>query len=173
MKTRLAQKGAKHIGEALKINKALTDLWCVPPPHNTLPHTTATRCARFVVCTGAGSRDCSLFGPCSLSNNKFGSEGAKHIGEALKINKTLTDLKCVLAPHDKSPCSQLPKVLDLLSAGEPVPVIATCLAHAVLLITRSAWEVPSTSVRLSTSTRHSPNFSACRSPGHADPRHSC
>jgi hypothetical protein len=89
---KITSEGAEHICEALKINKALTDLWCVLPPHDTLPRTTATRCARFVVCTGAGSRDCSLFGPCRLADDKIGAEGAKHIGEALEINKTLTDL---------------------------------------------------------------------------------
>jgi hypothetical protein len=40
---------------------------------------------------------CSLFGPLSLKNNKIGTEGAKHIGEALKINKALAALKCALA----------------------------------------------------------------------------
>jgi hypothetical protein len=81
-------EGAKHIGEALKINKALTSLKCAP----ALPlHKSKSAC--FVVSRGALARECSLFGPRSLLGNCIGAEGVKHIGDALKMNKALTSLK--------------------------------------------------------------------------------
>jgi hypothetical protein len=99
----IGAEGAKHIGEALKINKALTSLQYAPvsPFHQS-------KCARFVGSKGAES-GCCLCGPCSLYRNEIGAEGAQRIGEALKINKALTTLKCALA------APQLP-VLALLSA---------------------------------------------------------
>eukprot|EP00962_Isochrysis_galbana_P031041 scaffold10094_cov128-Isochrysis_galbana.AAC.2 len=53
--------------------------------------------AGFVVSRVLTLCGCSLFGPCSLTYNQILAEGAKHIGEALKINKTLTSLECVPA----------------------------------------------------------------------------
>jgi hypothetical protein len=38
-----------------------------------------------------------MFGPLSLVFNRIFAGGAKHIGEALKINTALTALKCALA----------------------------------------------------------------------------
>jgi hypothetical protein len=76
--------------------------------------------ARATVVKGAGFVDRApticcpsfcIFDPRSLERNSIGVKGAVHIGEALKINKTLTTLECALAslPHVKN-------VLILLSA---------------------------------------------------------
>eukprot|EP00962_Isochrysis_galbana_P002850 scaffold787_cov115-Isochrysis_galbana.AAC.2 len=89
------------MGEALKINKTLTTLECAHP----LSHRPKPKCARFVVSRVRGS---SLFGPCSLNDNEIGDEGAQHIGDALKINKTLTTLECAhpLSHRPKPKCAR-------------------------------------------------------------------
>jgi hypothetical protein len=89
---RIGAEGAKHIGDSLKINKALTTLECAlaaPQLPNALALLSAGR--GLTVC------GCSLFDPRSLYNNQIGHEGAQHIGEALKSNTVLTMLECVLA----------------------------------------------------------------------------
>eukprot|EP00962_Isochrysis_galbana_P016121 scaffold4613_cov129-Isochrysis_galbana.AAC.16 len=48
---------------------------------------------------------CSLFDLHSLERNKIGDTGAQHIDEALKINKTLTTLKC--APSFQPPQAKM------------------------------------------------------------------
>jgi len=88
----IGDEGAQHIGKALKINKALTTLKCAlgSPPSEAKMRS---------LCCQQGLTGCgySLFGPRSLQQNDIGAEGAQHIGEALKINKALTTLKCALA----------------------------------------------------------------------------
>jgi hypothetical protein len=51
----IGNKGAQHIGEALKENTTLTVLECVPASPSI------AKCARFVVSKVADARDCSLF----------------------------------------------------------------------------------------------------------------
>eukprot|EP00962_Isochrysis_galbana_P052902 scaffold24379_cov122-Isochrysis_galbana.AAC.2 len=77
---------------------------------------------------------CSLFGPRSLVNNNIRAQGAQHIGEALKINKALTDLKCSPTSHPRA------------------------ILGKTILVTGA----PSTSARALRSTRHSPSSSARR-----------
>lgn len=83
-----------HIGEALTMNEALTSLKCaaISPIAQAKYATTAEG-------RGGGGkanvpRNSSLCFCLSLNDNKIGVEGAKHIGEALKMNKALTSLKC-------------------------------------------------------------------------------
>eukprot|EP00962_Isochrysis_galbana_P031042 scaffold10094_cov128-Isochrysis_galbana.AAC.3 len=106
-RNRIGDQGAQHIGEGLKNNKALTTLKCAlaSPP------------SQFRMCLlccqqGLTVCGCSLFGPRSLFNNNIGAEGARCIGEALKMNTALTTLECALASL------QLQNVLASLSAGE-------------------------------------------------------
>jgi hypothetical protein len=84
----IGDEGAQYIGEALKINKALTTLKCALTAPQ-LPNALALLSAG-----GADVCDCSLFYPCSLHANNIGDKGAWHIGEALKMNKALTNLEC-------------------------------------------------------------------------------
>eukprot|EP00962_Isochrysis_galbana_P016122 scaffold4613_cov129-Isochrysis_galbana.AAC.17 len=56
--------------------------------HCSKPNMLALLSAGLTVC------GCSLFDLHSLERNEIGDTGAQHIGEALKINKTLTTLMC-------------------------------------------------------------------------------
>jgi hypothetical protein len=98
--------GAKYIGEVLKKNTILTSLKCAPasPCHSCQMCSLCCQQGALTVC------GCSLFDPRSLDRNRIGATGAMHIGEALKINKTLTSLTC--AP----PCPTPVKCVALLSA---------------------------------------------------------
>eukprot|EP00962_Isochrysis_galbana_P061194 scaffold36295_cov126-Isochrysis_galbana.AAC.6 len=60
---------------------------------------------------------CSLFDPRSLVNNDIHAGGAQHIGEALKSNTVLTDLKCSPTSDPRARFLALQNVLALLSAG--------------------------------------------------------
>jgi hypothetical protein len=78
---KIGDAGAQRIGEALKINKALTTFENAPAPpqvQNELALLSAR--GRLTVC------GCSLFDPRSLRDNNIKDEDAQHIGEAVKIN---------------------------------------------------------------------------------------
>jgi hypothetical protein len=91
--SKIGDAGAQRIGEALKINKALTSLKYASRIRTT-PNQMRSLCCQQGALTVCG---CSLFGPRSLSENEIGDEGAKHISEALKMNTALTSLKCAPA----------------------------------------------------------------------------
>eukprot|EP00962_Isochrysis_galbana_P061193 scaffold36295_cov126-Isochrysis_galbana.AAC.5 len=132
------------MGEALKINTVLTTLKCAlafPPSQVKL----------CLLCCQQGLTilDSSLFGPRSLERNRAGDIGARSLARAFKDNKALTSLKCAPA----SPPPQV-KMRSLCCQQGLTAVIAPCLALAVFEATKSVQKAPSTSVRLSRSTRH-------------------
>jgi hypothetical protein len=87
MRRNIGSEGAKHIGEALKINQNLTHLECARCQAPMLPNVLA------LFSVGALA---PIAPPClvltDLRNNDIGAEGTKHISEALNSNKALTTL---------------------------------------------------------------------------------
>ena len=90
----LGPEGGAAIAEALKVNKTVVDIKCVP----ALPCEPHRRHA--FACYRRGNKTHADHSARSLEYNSLGPEGGAAIAEALKVNETVTTIKCVLSPRE-------------------------------------------------------------------------
>jgi Ran GTPase-activating protein (RanGAP) involved in mRNA processing and transport len=105
--------GAKHLGEALVTNTTLKELRYAAPP---LPRSRKSQRLNLLLAAADTliAPSFNLFRPSlsfraslrSLDSNKIGPDGAKHLGEALKVNKALTNLKYAAFRPNPTLCSR-------------------------------------------------------------------
>ena len=105
----LGPEGGAAIAEALKVNETVVDIKFVPSCR-VCPAATASPLVTD------GVTPCHAF-PCSLQSNKLGPEGGRAIAEALKVNETVTTIKCV--PH--SPFSVRPRSVAIATRLRLLP----------------------------------------------------
>jgi Ran GTPase-activating protein (RanGAP) involved in mRNA processing and transport len=102
----LKAEGAKHLCDALKVNKTLTKLMYAALHLTTLLSPARARLLLLAAADTLSAPSFNLFRPslscraslCSLRNNIIGPDGAKHLSEALVTNTTLTELKYAACP---------------------------------------------------------------------------
>jgi len=97
----LGPEGGVAIAEALKINKTITNIKCGFPCLLLPPFSCLSSRLLFVTATVTTFRSFRAY-LYSLGWNGIGPEGGVAIAEALKINKTITNIKygfpCLLLP---------------------------------------------------------------------------
>lgn len=103
----VGNEGATALGEALQNNSTLSQLLCVALRRLLMHTVRAAHCTRPGTVSCAVACGCGCVG-CRLADNDIGDVGAGALGEGLKENSGLTELRCVFArPRLAAPPSEV------------------------------------------------------------------
>ena len=103
-------EGAAAVADYVRVSASLTEVLAFALIH-TAPPPRTTRCANEHATLASLSVPSSLPSQLNLGYNSIGPEGGKAIGEALKVNASLTKIEC--AAQSLAPNSNEPAILPL------------------------------------------------------------